>query len=315
MTQSIAVDFGGTNIRAAYFATPEPPPEEQVKIPTQSESGPESVIGRLVSAIEAVMPADPAGIHIGIGSPGPLDPNAGIIFKAPNLLGWTDIPLKARLEEKLGCTVHLGNDANVAALGEWKFGAGKGSAHMIYLTISTGIGGGVIVDNQLLLGTRGLAAELGHITMQPRGARCGCGIQGHIEAIASGTAIARKANERLQNGVESVLRHIFDEKGKVSAVDVGEAAARNDAFALDLISETGSLLGHFLADLAHIFNPETFVLGGGVSQLGDLLFQPIQTSFENHLMDPAYAESVSILPAALGDDAGLVGAMVLASQS
>jgi glucokinase len=260
------------------------------------------------------MPAKREGIHIGIGSPGPLDPNAGIIFKAPNLHGWTDIPLEARLEERLGCTVHLGNDANLAALGEWKFGAGKGSSHMVYLTISTGIGGGVIVDDQLLLGSRGLAAELGHITMQPDGARCGCGIKGHIEALASGTAIARKANERLQKGAKSTLQNILKEKGTVNAVDVGVAAANDDVFALNLISETGSLLGHFLADLAHVFNPETFVLGGGVSQLGDMLFKPIRASFEEHLMDPAYAENVHILPAALGDDAGLVGAMVLANQ-
>jgi glucokinase len=314
MTQSIAVDFGGTNIRAAYYPTPKPEPEQQVKIPTQAESGPEVVINRLIESIENVMPENRIGIRVGIGSPGPLDPSAGIVFKAPNLLGWTNIPLKEKLEARLNCPVRLGNDANVAALGEWKFGAGEGSDHMVYLTISTGIGGGVIVDNQLLLGARGLAAELGHITIQPNGAMCACGIQGHIEALASGTAIARSANEQLRTGAESSLQETFAVSGEVTAVDVGEAARSGDRLALEIISNAGKLIGHLLADLAHIFNPQRFVLGGGVSMMGEILFKPVKTSFAAHLMDPVYGDQVRILPAALGDDAGLVGAMVLANQ-
>lgn len=314
MTHSIAVDFGGTNIRAAYFPEPEPAPAKQVKIPTEADSGPEHVIGRLISAIEQVMPERAEGIRIGIGSPGPLDPDEGIIYKAPNLQGWTDVPLKARLEEELNCPVLLGNDANVAALGEWKFGAGKGTAHLIYLTISTGIGGGVIVDNKLLLGVRGLAGELGHITLEPGGANCGCGLQGHAEALASGTAIARKANRGLETGRESMLREQFEKEGKVTSKAVGQAAQHGDSFAMELISDAGRLIGHLLADLAHTFNPEIFVLGGGVSQLGDLLFEPVRASFKEHVMDPAYHEQVRIVPALLGDDAGLVGAMVLATQ-
>jgi len=314
MTHSVAVDFGGTNIRSAYFRETEPSPENQVKIPTQAEFGPEHVIERLVSAIKEVMPKNAEGIRVGIGSPGPLDPNEGIIYKAPNLRGWTDVPLKARLEERLDCPVFLGNDANVAALGEWKFGAGKGASHLIYLTISTGIGGGVIIDNRLLLGARGLAGELGHITLERDGATCGCGQQGHIEALASGTAIARKANESLRAGAQSSLRAIYEVDEAVTAKAIGEAARNNDQFALALISEAGELIGHLLADLAHTFNPQIFVLGGGVSQLGTLLFDPVKLSFENHVMDPAYCEQVRIVPAALGDDAGLVGAMVLANQ-
>ncbi|MGD8633039.1 MAG: ROK family protein [Anaerolineales bacterium] len=314
MSHCIAVDFGGTNIRSAYFPEPEPPPGKQVKIPTQADSGPEKVIARLVDAIIEVMPDSREGIQIGIGTPGPLDPVSGTVFKAPNLPGWTDIPLKSQLEEKLGCPVHLGNDANVAALGEWKFGAGRGSSHMIYLTISTGIGGGVIVDNQLLLGADGLAGELGHITVKPGGAPCGCGGRGHIEAEASGTAIARKAKQGILAGEETALKEIFDRKGKITSIDVGEAAKHGDDFALDLIAEAGNLLGHLLADLAHIFNPQTFVLGGGVSQLGDLLFNPVKSSFRENVMDPAYCEQVRIVPPMLGDDAGLVGAMVLVNQ-
>lgn len=314
MSHCIAVDFGGTNIRSAYFPEPGPTPERQVKIPTQAESGPEAVIARLVEAILEVMPEKRDGIQIGIGTPGPLDPTTGIVYKAPNLVGWTDIALKSRLEEQLGCPVQLGNDANVAALGEWKFGAGQGTAHMIYLTISTGIGGGVIVNNRLLLGAHGLAAELGHITVKPGGERCGCGGRGHIEAEASGTAIARKAMAGIDAGVVTMLKERLDRSGAISAVDVGEAAEEGDRFALELIAETGDLLGLLLADLAHVFNPQAFVLGGGVSQLGDLLFNPVRNSFEKYVMDPAYSEDVLVVPPLLGDDAGLVGAMVLVNQ-
>jgi glucokinase len=314
MTHSIAVDFGGTNIRAAYFPTPDPAPTEQVKIPTQADTGPDRVIDRLITSIEEVMPANAAGISVGIGSPGPLDPDEGIIYKAPNLQGWIDIPLKARLEDRLNCKVLLGNDANVAALGEWKHGAGKGTAHLIYLTISTGIGGGVIIDNQLLLGSRGLAGELGHISLERDGAKCGCGQRGHAEALASGTAIARNANEALHAGAQSVLREAYQEQGEVTSKAVGLAAQDGDPFALGLVTDAGVLIGHLLADLAHAFNPEIFVFGGGVSQLGELLFNPVRESFESHVMDPAYSEKVRIEPAALGDDAGLVGAMVLATQ-
>jgi glucokinase len=315
MTHSIAVDFGGTNIRAAYFPKPEPRPETQVKIPTLAEQGPDVVIDRLVSAVRDVGPSDLAGIRVGIASPGPLDPLEGIIFKAPNLIGWTDIPLKQLVEDRLNCEVFLGNDANVAALGEWKFGAGRGSSHMIYLTISTGIGGGVIVNDQLLLGSRGLAAELGHITVQPDGPQCGCGIHGHIEALASGTAIARRAMRAVQDGAETDLEAIYEARGEITAAEVGAAAEAGDEFAISLITNAGKLIGHLLSDLAHIFNTQTFVLGGGVAQIGALLFDPIEKSFGNHLMDPAYGDGVQILPAALGDDAGLVGAMVLATRT
>lgn len=315
MTHSIAVDFGGTNIRAAYFSEFEPKPEKQVKRPTMAEQGPDAVIDRLVSAIQDVMPPGQSGIPVGIGSPGPLDPVKGIIYKAPNLVGWTDIPLKQAVEDRLDCEVFLGNDANVAALGEWKFGAGRGSSHMIYLTISTGIGGGVIVNDALLLGSRGLAAELGHITVQPDGPKCGCGIRGHIEALASGTAIARRAMSAIQEGAESELKAILEDGREITAAEVGAAAEGGDEFARGLIADAGTLIGHLLSDLAHIFNPQTYVLGGGVTQTGALLFDPIEKSFEAHLMDPAYARGVQILPAALGDDAGLVGAMVLANQA
>lgn len=315
MLKIIAVDFGGTNIRVAYFPSPQPPPTTQSKTATIASEGPDSVISRLIQAIETQIPEDSADLRIGIAAPGPLDPRTGVIINSPNLAGWIDIPIRDRLSEHFGVPVFLGNDANLAALGEWRFGAGQGTDNLIYLTISTGIGGGVIADGRLLLGARGLAGELGHLTIESNGPTCGCGIKGHIEAIAAGPAIARNATAQLEAGQLSALKETFNAKGNITSVDIGIAALAGDELAISVIKEAGFNIGHHLADLAHAFNPEVFVLGGGVSLLGDLLFEPIKRSLREHIMDPAYLDGVRVLPAALGDDAGLVGAMVLVSQS
>ncbi|MCJ7823908.1 MAG: ROK family protein, partial [Anaerolineales bacterium] len=311
----IAVDFGGTYIRAAFFPSLLPPPTSQNKTATLASEGPESVISRLIQAIESQIPKDSVDLRIGIGAPGPLDPRNGVILSSPNLAGWTNIPLRDRLSEHFGVPVFLGNDANVAALGEWRFGAGQGTENMIYLTISTGIGGGVIADGRLLLGARGLAGELGHLTIESNGPTCGCGIKGHIEAVAAGPAIARNATAQLDAGKLSALNETLNAQGSITSVDIGKAAQAGDELAISVIEDAGLHIGHHLANLAHAFNPEVFILGGGVSLLGDLLFEPIRRSLREHIMDPAYLDGLRVLPAALGDDAGLVGAMVLASQS
>jgi glucokinase len=314
MSAILAVDLGGTHLRVARFETPEPPPIQQIKIPTLAEEGPRKVIDRMHDAILSLVPDAATDYRVGVGAPGPLDPRQGIVLNAPNLPGWVQVHLKEELETSLGADVSIGNDANLAALAEWKFGAGRGTQDMVYLTISTGIGGGVIVNGQLLLGANGLAAELGHITIDPRGPRCGCGQLGHIEALASGTALAVRALAGLRSGASSSLTEVQTTTGAITAEDVGSAAAAGDKFALDIVQETGRLLGHHLADLAHVFNPQAFVLGGGVSTVGPLLFEPLQASLEAHIMDRAYLQDLRIAPAELGDDGGLIGAMVLASD-
>jgi glucokinase len=314
MPPIIAVDLGGTNIRVAYFPSSAPPPLTQSKVPTRASEGPDAVIGRLIHAIEAQIQSDDRDFRIGVGAPGPLDPIQGIILEAPNLSGWENIPLKSILSEHFKVPVVVGNDANVAALGEWRFGAGRGTQHMIYLTLSTGIGGGIINDGKLLLGAHGLAGELGHMTIEPDGPMCGCGKQGHLEALASGLSIARKAEELLTQGNESTLAEQFSNAGKLTAFDVGQAAIAGDTLAHAIISQAGEIIGRQLASLAHAFNPEVFVLGGGVSQIGDILFNPIRSALHEHVLHTRYVEHLRVLPAALGDDAGLVGAMVLSSQ-
>jgi glucokinase len=313
MSQIIAVDLGGTNIRTAYFPRPEPPPDSQSKVPTNASEGPDAVLSRLFEAIESEIPSHAKNLMISIGAPGPLDPFQGVILEAPNLPGWIDLPLKDLLSTRFECQVVLGNDANVAALGEWRHGAGRGTKNMIYITISTGIGSGVIVDGNLLLGSRGLAGELGHMTIDPSGPRCGCGQIGHLESLASGTAIARNAEMLVNQGGPSILKETLDMQGNLSALEVGEAAGSGDELALSVIQDAGNWIGHHLADLTHAFNPELIILGGGVAQLGNMLFEPIILSLQDHVMHPAYVQELRIEPAQLGDDAGLIGAMVLAS--
>jgi glucokinase len=308
----IAVDFGGTSLRAALFDGDTPQPERHKKIPTQADKGPAHVVRRMIKVIESVMPESHKRLSIGIGVPGPLDPFEGVVLEAPNLPGWKDVPLQAKLQSHFDCPVRLGNDANVAALGEWRHGAGERTDPMLYVNIGTGIGGGVIVGGEILLGIHGLAAEVGHVTVDPDGPVCGCGQRGHLEAIAAGPAIARRANERLDDGAESSLASIRESGREVTGVDVGRAANEADPLALEIIQSAGETIGLALASLLHTFNPQRVVLGGGVSLIGAPLLDPLDASLREHVMHPGYLQDFSLVQAALGDDAGLVGAMVLA---
>ena len=316
MAQIVSVDLGGTHIRAALFPTFEPTPATQTKIETLATEGPDAVIERISKTIESQIPdnTEKDQIRIGIGAPGPLDPATGVILEAPNLPGWKNIPLVERMQARFGCPIALGNDANMAALAEWQFGAGEGTQHLIYLTISTGIGGGIIIDGRLLTGARGYAGEVGHVSISLNGPLCGCGQHGHVEALAAGPAIARLAEEKLSAGQESSLREKYESEGEIRAEDVGPAAHQGDPLALETLDEIGDILGHHLANLAHTFNPEIFVLGGGVSQIGEPFFTPIREAMQKYVIHPSYLEGLRIVPAALGDDAGLVGAMILAHQ-
>ena len=315
MPTVVAVDLGGTNIRAAIFPTAEAKPTAVARAPTLATEGPEAVIDRIIAAIQEVASGIEGGMRIGLGAPGPLDPKRGLVIEAPNLPGWVNIPLRDRLEQHFECPVALGNDANLAGLGEWRHGAGRGAHNLLYLTLSTGIGGGVIVDNRLLVGAHGLAAELGHMTVRPDGPLCGCGQRGHLEAVASGPAIARRARERLAAGEASALRAVADWDRDLTAEDVGRAALAGDPLAIAVVAEAGAAIGMHLANLLHVFNPEVIVLGGGVSQIGAPLFGPIEQALRETVMHPAYLEGLRLERAALGDDAGLIGAMVLARES
>jgi glucokinase len=304
MSQIIAVDIGGTHIRAAAYEPHSTKPLSHKRTKTlASEPG---VFDRLVHAIESVWQKDVSAI--GIASPGPLDPHTGTILATPNITEWQNFPLAPKLSEHFGVPVFLDNDANMAGLAEWQFGAGVGHHDLVYLTISTGIGGGVITNNQLLQGFRGMGAELGHMTVLADGPLCGCGQRGHIEAISSGTAIARFVKEQIDAGQKSTLQAY----SSLSTVQIADAALNGDTLAISAFERAGYYLGIAVANYLAIFDPSVLVFGGGVSQVGDLLFKPFEESLRKSVFHPHYLDDLVITKAALGDDAGLLGAMALA---
>jgi glucokinase len=308
MGYHIAVDVGGTQLRAACYAYESLKPVQVKRIATQS--GGETPLERLKSLIASVWPENCDVDAIGVAAPGPLDSNEGVVMAAPNIPGWVDLPLKKLLEERFKIPVIVGNDANLAAVGEWKYGAAKGHHHLIYLTISTGIGGGVIIDDRLLLGDRGLAAELGHVTVIHDGPLCGCGQRGHLEAIASGTAIARWVEEELKRGSVSSMVN----ERPVTAKAVSKAAHAGDLLAIAALDRAGRYIGQALADYLHIFNPTAVILGGGVVQSGNLLLDPLKEALKRHVLTKHYLDRLTISTAELGDDAGLMGALAKARE-
>jgi glucokinase len=209
--------LGGTHVRAAYFDGTSRSPARQIRHQTPQVSQSLPVLEAIARAIREVLPSPEAAAPaaIAIGTPGPVDPFRGVVLSAPNIPAWHDLPLREWLAQRFPATIHIANDANLAALGELMFGAGRGSRELLYLTLGTGIGGAVISDGRLLLGRRGLATELGHVTVLPDGPLCSCGQAGHIEAIASGPAIARRARQRLgRSAIEISSMYAADPLGQ-----------------------------------------------------------------------------------------------------
>ncbi len=305
MSTIVAVDVGGTHIRAAVYEPNSISPSKHERI--RSEAHKPGMFDRLIQTMEAVWPGQEQVSAIGLASPGPLDPYQGVILTTPNIPEWQNFPLGQKLTEHFHVPVHMDNDANLAGLGEWKYGAGKGHKDVLYITISTGIGGGVISNGHLLQGYHGLAAELGHVTLDPNGPLCGCGHPGHLEAFSSGTAIARHVNEQLANGRKSSLHA----DPNLSARQIADAALAGDELARAAFTRAGEYLGIGVANYLHIFDPSVVIFGGGVSQVGDLLFEPFEASLRKSVIHPRYLENLKITKAALGDDAGLLGALAL----
>lgn len=312
MTSSyfIAVDLGGTQIRAARYTSSEEM-EERIALETRAEEGFDAVFARVRDAIRDVWPVQGDVIAVGLGAPGPLNFKRGLLRFAPNLPGWVNIPLRDMLREELGVPAFVGNDADVAALAEHRFGAGKGVSDMIYMTISTGIGGGMIFDNRLFTGGHGLGGEVGHMAIDPRGPKCSCGNVGCLEVLASGTAIARRARERLAAGEPSVLTEwAGGDLTRITAKEVSQAGKQGDALSISVFEEAGTYIGATLVSLMYLLNPTLFVLGGSVTLAGDLLFGPLCKTIEERAPQ-AYREQTRIVQAELGSDVGLWGALAL----
>ena len=308
MKKFIAVDIGGTQIRAAVYPEDSTTPLNQKKIQTQGDNV--TPLDRLFALLKEIWPEDVQVQSIAIAAPGYLDPEAGIVISAPNIPGWQNLSISDRLRSEFGVPVYLGNDANLAALGELKFGSGQGHSDLLYLTISTGIGGGIIIGKKVVSGAHGMAGELGHVVAIPDGPMCSCGKKGHIEAVASGTAIARYVKERVEAGVPSV----FKKGSSPSAKEVAVAAENGDVLSKEAFENAGYYLGQTIADWLHMLNPSILILGGGVSRSGDLLMKPLLASLEKHIVTREYLDTLQIVPAALGDDAGLLGALALSLE-
>lgn len=314
----LGVDLGGTRIRT-ILARPDGTILAWDRRDTSAQEGPEAVLERLYASIAQVRQAPEAAgasiLGIGVGAPGPLDARRGVLVSAPNLSGWREVPLKRLIQERIGLPVYLGNDANLGALGEHQFGGGRGLSDMIYVTWSTGIGGGIIANGKLVLGVNGSAGEIGHITIDVDGPLCNCGNRGCLEAMASGTAIARVAQHRLEEGEPSRISEIAaqDPQG-VSARAVCEAALQGDTLAWEVLLPAARSLGIGLATLVNLFNPELILIGGGVAQMGERLLGPAREAMRERAF-PLPAQTVRIEPATLGDDVGALGGVALVLQA
>lgn len=281
--------------------------------PTAPARGPDAVVGEIVAmaraTIDRVAGLDPDArfLGLGVGSPGPLDTERGVVIETPNL-GWRQMPLRDRLATALELPAVLDNDANCAVLGECWVGAGRGARFAIGMTIGTGIGGGLVLDGRLYHGAADSAGEIGHMTIDVDGRRCNCGNYGCLEAYASGPAIAMRATEQLRAGLDSSLTALCGgDLGAITAQTVFEAARARDAVALDVVRDTAHYLGVGLANLLNIFNPELVVIMGGVTQAGEALFEPLEREVARRAFR-SVVESCRIVPGTLTGLAGVYGA-------
>ena len=288
----VGIDLGGTNIAAGAMPTDGTREIAMRMAPTRAETGAER--------------SDFLGV--GIGSPGPLDRVRGVVIVTPNL-GWRDFPLRDEVGSRVNLPASLDNDANCATLGEWWIGAAKGGRNVVGLTIGTGIGGGLILEGKLYHGASDAAGEIGHTTIDSTGRRCKCGNYGCLEAYASGPAIAMRAREAMEfDGTSLLTKLVEGDLSRVTAQTVFEAAKRGDSIALEVVRDTAHFLGVGLSTLINVFNPDTVVVAGGVTQAGDLLFDPLRAEIRRRAFKPA-VDACRVVPGALPLSAGVVGAV------
>jgi glucokinase len=313
----LGIDLGGTKILTAV-TNPRGEMLSRDHSVTPAAKGQDAVIQAIVESIRRAL--DQAELTmadldaIGVGAPGPSNPQTGILYTSPNLPGWHNVPIRDIIEQEFDKKAFLINDANAAALAEFQFGAGRGSCCFIYVTVSTGIGGGIVLDGKVYTGSAGLAAEIGHMTIEDRGPACNCGNVGCWEALASGTALAKEARRRItEGGSTSILEHADGDVEKVTAPVIQQAAEAGDRLAKELLARTSHYLGTGFANLINIFNPDVIAIGGGVANMGDMLLGPAYTVAKERAFLQAY-ESVRFARAELGRNSGVLGAAAYALQ-
>jgi glucokinase len=309
----VGLDIGGTNMALGLVPFVGGEPRGVAKVRTHPERGGEDVVARAAELVERSIAqvweevGEGEVLGIGIGSPGPLNRNTGMVLETPNL-GFTDFPLRDLVASATGLPATLDNDANCATYGEWWQGGGRGSKILVGLTLGTGIGGGLVVDGEIFHGISDAAGEFGHMTIDTTGRKCKCGNYGCLEAYASGPNIAARAVEGLEDGVESVLTALVDgQLEAVTAATVYEAVVLGDLFAAEVMKETAKVLGVGIANLVNALNPDAVVIAGGVTRAGDYLFEPLRKEVRRRAFRSA-VEPCRIVPATLPETAGLIGA-------
>lgn len=315
MKYSIGVDLGGTDIKAGLLSE-DGSLSYRMVVSTRVDDGAKPIATRIADTIRKIINATESEsqqnrkiIGIGIGAPGLIIANSGIIHFSPNFPGWTDIPLldyvSTELDE-IDLPLYIDNDVNVMVLGELHHGAGVGYENVVALTLGTGVGGGVVIGRQVYHGSWNTAGELGHTIVQPNGRKCGCGNKGCLEAYAGAKGIVERTQQRIAEGKKTSLA--YDE---LTPKQIANAANDGDKLAVEIFSETGRYIGIALTSIAHILNPQIAIIGGGIAAAGEsLLFQHIRKEFKQRTMD--IPSEMEIIPAKLGNQAGLVGAAMLA---
>lgn len=314
----IGMDIGGTKL-AVVASDLQGHILRKIKRPTEAHKGPDHVIGKLFDMTYELMKTAKieAGqlVGIGVSCGGPLDTRTGIVYSPPNLPGWDAIPLKGRIEEEFGMPAIIENDANAGALAEWMFGAGRGYSYVVYMTMGTGIGGGIVINGEIYHGANDTAGEVGHQILIPDGPLCGCGKRGCLEALCSGPSIARRAREAVRENPETlILKLAGGEIEDIRSEHVVEAARQQDPLAMRLMEETAFYMGWGIANMVNILNPEVVIIGTIAVAAGDLLLEPIRRNVRRMAMERA-ASIVRILPAQLGEYVGDLAAVALVINS
>jgi glucokinase len=310
MSSVLAVDLGGTKICSALVNLKGQVIKQDMCL-TMPDGGFERVADRILTSLKRVMPEGEQPAGIGVAVPAYIDHCTDRIIFSPNLK-WQDVDLKKKIEDGLGIPVWLDNDANLAALGEHRYGAGKGCNDLLYITVSTGVGGGLILGGNIYRGTFRGAGEFGHMIVDRNGPLCSCNNRGCLEALASGTAIKRDAQKLVNSGQGSRMLLLAGSVEKVDAWVVGQAALDGDPEAQAILDRAGRNLGVAIANVVNLLNPEVFIIGGGVIYgVGDLILNPVRDEAYKNTYPP-YRKYLKIIPAVLMSQSGILGAAALA---
>jgi len=313
----VGSDFGGTNVKIGLFDS-DLKLLAKTSVETKADTGPESLIDRIGDATEKLLAdnkLDRQAVQaVGMAAAGQFDLTAGIMISSPNMHSFKNVPLRKMLTDRIGKPAVIGNDANIACLGEFACGAGKDVEDMVFFTLGTGIGGGIVTNGTLVNGANDNAAELGHIIIYPDGRVCGCGQHGCAEAYASASSTAKRAAEAITAGAESSLESLLEEKSEITCKDVYEHLEAGDELAKKITDETAKVLALLCIDVLHGTDPQRIVFAGGMIAAGDILLDKIKEYFNKYIWSMK-TETVEICFATLGEDAGLIGAAELARRS